>query len=239
VIGAHADVNHIVDDIKRAFENGLARGGEIAAATTARLGPSVTAINQADLIRKTATDAELAAWAPVLAADHSADITIGATRDAMWSAIDRARQSPHMDHVFPGGIETYTGGDPRGQPVLMQVLNTRIASASAPQWTDALKQGWIATIDGARAALATAVDAPRPADAALTVADAGFRAAARTGHTRLTAFKRDLKNLGLNEAQIHEIIPDTPRTKAKPGNGSATPPVTSPANPPATPAPTL
>lgn len=41
-----------------------------------------------------------------------------------------------------------------------------------------------------------------------TVADAGYRAAVRTGHGRLVSFKRDLKSLGLTETQIHELIPD-------------------------------
>jgi hypothetical protein len=232
VIGAHAAADDIADDVKRAFELGVARGGDIAAATTTRLGPSVGAINQAELIRKTAHDAEIAAWAPVAAADHAADAAIGSVRDEMYNAIDRPRASADMDHVFPGGIGTYTGGDPRNQPVLMQVLVSRIQSASAPPWTDAKKQAWIASLDAPRAALAAAVDAHRPADAAVTVADAGFRSAARSGHARLVAFKRDLKNLGMTEAQIHEIIPDTPRPRSKPRNAPPTPPSAPPGAPP-------
>ena len=52
------------------------------------------------------------------------------------------------------------------------------------------------------------MEAHRPAEATQTVAEAGYRAAVRSGHTRLVSFKRDLKSLGLTETQIHEIIPD-------------------------------
>jgi hypothetical protein len=50
-------------------------------------------------------------------------------------------------------------------------------------------------------------------EAAANIAEQAYRAAVRTAHSRLGAFKRDLKNLGLTEAQIHEIIPDRPSAK--------------------------
>jgi len=54
------------------------------------------------------------------------------------------------------------------------------------------------------------------------VAEAGFRTAVRSAQARLTSFKRDRKNLGLTEAQIHEIIPDT-QTGRRPGAAPETP----------------
>jgi hypothetical protein len=231
VISAGAGVDRVKDDIFTSFTNANARGGEIAAAAAARLGPSVAAIETAALILDAATKAEVAAWAPVLAADAVADTTIGATRDAMWNALGRPKQHAQMDHVYPGGIGTYTAGDPCGQPVLMEVLVARIKSAAAPQWTDALRSTWAASVDAARVPLAAAVDAHKPADAALTVAEAGFRAAVRAAHGRLVIFKRDLKNLGLTEAQIHEIVPDrSARSGGKNGDGKA-PPVEPPKPP--------
>jgi hypothetical protein len=123
-------------------------------------------------------------------------------------ALGRPKQSPALDTVFPGGITTYTAGDPSGQPVLMQVLRARILAGSAPQWTEPKRQGWAAEIEALRVTYAAAVDAHRPLEAAAMVAEAGYRAAVRGGLARLRSFKRDLKSLGLNEAQIHEIIPD-------------------------------
>jgi hypothetical protein len=215
VISGTADVNRIRDDVRTSLNNAISRGGDIAAAAQSRLGPSVDSMDTASKILETAAAAEAAAWSPVLAADDVADTTIGATRDEMYNALGRPQHSVHMDHVFPGGIGTYTAGDPRGQPVLMQVLETRIRSATASQWTDPLRDKWATAIAAARVPLATAVDAHRPAEAALTVAEAGFRAAVRAAHSKLGAFKRDLKNLGLTEAQIHDIIPDRPSSSGK------------------------
>lgn len=142
------------------------------------------------------------------AEDKPSDLTIGTTRDVMWGALGRPKQSPSMDEVFPDGIGTYTDGDPRGQPLLMQVLHARILSASAPQWSAAQKAVWAAEIEARRVPYAAAVEALRPVEAAATVADAAFRATVRGAATRLRAYKRDLQNLGLTEAQIHVIIPD-------------------------------
>jgi len=215
LIGASAEVGRIEEHILRAFETGVARGGEIAAAATARLGPSVTAIDAAAALRDAAEKAERAAWVNVLACDAKADPGIGAVRDAMWNALGRPKQSPHLDEVFPGGVGTYTSGDPRGQPLLMQVLHARILAASAPQWSDAQRQAWAAEIEVLRVPYAAAVEAHRPAEATAVVAEVGYRAAVRGGHARLRTFKRDLKNLGLTEAQIHDIIPDAGAGKSK------------------------
>jgi hypothetical protein len=208
VISAKAAIERTEGDIRTAFNKATARGGEVAQAAATRLGPSVAAMDSASAVWKASESAENASWEIVLVRDAAADIGIGAVRDAMWSALGRPKQSSAMDEVFPGGIGTYTSGDPIGQPVLMQILQSRILSASAPQWTAQQRQGWVAELEALRVPYAAAVDAHRPAEAALLVAEAGYRAAVRGGHARLRNFKRDLKNLGLTEKQIHEIIPD-------------------------------
>lgn len=218
VISPKADVARVEQHIRTAFERAVARGGEIAAAATARLGPAVEAVDGAVALRDPANKAESAAWALVLAEDAKSDPGIGGVRDAMWNALGRPKQSSHLDEVFPGGIGTYTAGDPRGQPLLMQVLHSRILSASAPQWTDEKRRGWAAEIEVHRVPYHTAVEAHRPAEAAALVAEMGYRAAVRAGHARLRNFKRDLKSLGLTEAQIHEIIPDAGSSRGSGGD---------------------
>lgn len=208
VINATADVTRVEEHVRAALEKALSRGGDIAAAATERLGPAVTSIDGNVALRKTARKTARAAWNLVLAEDDKADVGIGSVRDAMWNALGRPRQSPTMDEVFPGGVGTYTSGDPRGQPLLMQVLHSRILSASAPQWSEEKRKGWAVEIEALRVPYAAAVEAHRPAEATEIVAEVGYRAAVRTGHSRLVSFKRDLKNLGLTEAQVHEIIPD-------------------------------
>jgi hypothetical protein len=213
VIHAGAAIEDIEADVRTTHERATARGGEVATAATERLATSVAAMDSAKQIHDGAKTAESAGWTVVLARDEDADLAIGSVRDEMWNALGRPRQSPAMDHAFPGGVGTYAGGDPLGQPVLMEVLATRIRSAEAAQWTAAARDGWVARIEAARAPLHAAAQAYQPLDAALRVAEAGRRAAIRAGHARLVSFKRDLKNHGLNEAQIHEIIPDRPKPR--------------------------
>ncbi|UQA55508.1 hypothetical protein [Polyangium aurulentum] len=217
VISATAEISRVDEHVGSAFEVAAARGGEIKDAAVSRLEPAVIAIAAAREQREAARKAESVAWAGVLAVDNDSDILIGNTRDEMWNALGRPRQSPHMDAVFPEGIGTYTAGDPLGQPLLMQVLHARILAASAPQWPEPKRNAWAAAIEAKREAYDTAVKAYRPVEAALVVAEAGYRAAVRNGHARLKNFKRDLKSLGLTEAQIHDIIPDASAGKSRGG----------------------
>ena len=227
IIGARADVTRIEDHVRRALRAALARGQEIASAASTRLAPAVAAIDAALSLKRSADEAEATAWAAVLAEDAKSDAGIGAVRDAMWNALGRPRQSPLLDQVFPGGVATYTSGDPRGQPVLMHILQSRILAASASQWTEPLRGGWAAEIEALRTTYASAVDTHRPSEAAAAVADAGYRAAVRMAHARLQAFKRDLLTLGLTQAQIHDVIPDAspagpgPAATSKPASAAA------------------
>jgi len=208
LIAANADVDRVADHILTAHQNALGRGGDVSDLAKTRLGPSAEGIEKAVLLRNAARKAEAAAWAIVMGQDDTADNVIGTVRDEMWNALGRPSQSPSMDEVFPGGIGTYTAGNPAGQPLLMQILHSRILAAGAPQWPDQKRLAWAASIEAARVPYEAAVAAHRPTEASVTIAEAGYRAAVRAGHTRLRAFKRDLKNLGLTETQIHEIIPD-------------------------------
>ncbi|HRI66442.1 MAG TPA: hypothetical protein PK156_19470 [Polyangium sp.] len=217
IISSTAKVDNIAEDVVESYRNGMARGGEIADACKSRLEAPVQAIENNAALRQSTESAESAAWVIVLAMDNDADNAIGSVRDEMWNALARPRESPHMDEVFPGGVTTYTSGDPRTQPLRMQVLQSRILAASAPQWSEPKRTAWAATIAASRTPYQSAIDAHRPTEAAATVAEAGYKASVRTAHARLKSFKRDLKSLGLTEAQIHEIIPDaSARSPKKP-----------------------
>ena len=229
VIGPKADVARIEDHVRRALRAAVARGEEVAQAAQGRLAPAVAAIDVAAAAHRVAADAEAEAWAAVLAEDAKSDLAIGSVRDAMWAALGRPRGSQPLEQVFPEGVRTYTSGDPRMQPVLMQVLRARVLTAAAPQWSKEMRDGWAATIETLRASYAAAVDAHRPAEANATVAEVAYRASVRSGQAALASFKRDLKSLGLSEAQIHDIIPDA----TKPATGGAPVPPAPPAPAPA------
>ncbi|HRI70841.1 MAG TPA: hypothetical protein PK156_41695, partial [Polyangium sp.] len=127
----------------------------------------MSAIESASGLLEAARRAESAAWVIVLARDSDADDAIGAVRDEMWNAVGRVRDNEPMGVVFPGGIGTYTAGDPGNQPILMQVLHSRILAGSAPQWTESERHGWAATIEAIRIPYVSAVETYRPTEAAL------------------------------------------------------------------------
>lgn len=222
LISARADVARIEDHVRRALRAARARGGDVAEAAEARLAPAVTAIDSALALLTPARETEAVAWAAVLAEDAKSDDGIKGVRDAMWNALGRPRQSPYMDHVFPGGVTTYTAGNPTGKPTLMKILLSRLSTVSAPQWSKAQCEGWAAQIETLRQPYELAVETHRPTEAAVTIAEVGYRSAVRDAQARLRAFKRDLLNQGLTEPQTHEIIPDasatTPGTPSKAPN---------------------
>ena len=227
LISPKANVHRIEDHVRRALRAATARGGDVAETAQARLGPAVAAIDSALGVLNPAVEAEAVAWAKVLAEDAKSDTGIKVMRDEMWNALGRPRQSPFLDQVFPGGVTTYTAGDPTEQPALMSVLRSRLLVATAPQWSKEQRESWAAEIDALRQTYQAAVEAHRPIEAAATLAGISYRSAVRAGQARLRAFKRDLQNLGLSEAQIHEIIPGaTPAAQATPPaspNGGVTP----------------
>ncbi len=215
VIRANAAPERVEEHVRTTLTRAAARGGEIAEAAQARLSGAVAAIDSASALLRATADAEATGWALVLAEDAKADRAIGAVRDAMWNTLGRPKQSPALDQVFPGGVRTYTAGDPLQQPVLMEVLRSRVVSTSAPQWSEDLRTGWASEIETLRLSYAAAVEAHRPTDAARTIAEAGYRTTVRSAHARLVALKRDFLSLGLTEAQIHEIIPDDSKPTAR------------------------
>jgi hypothetical protein len=221
VIARAADAVRIEEHMRRSLRAGLVRGGKIAQAAQERLGPSLEAIEAAAAVLRTAKAAAANTWAVVIGEDDKSDAAIADLRDAMRSALGRPRQSPYLDQVFPDGIATYTEGDPREQPVMMQVLISRVLSTAATPWTLELRQKWAAELEALRKSYQAAVDANQPAQAAAKVAEVTYHSVVRSGQGFLRAFKRDLQNLSLDEAQIHEIIPDASRPTE---NGGTSPP---------------
>ena len=117
---------------------------------------------------------------------------------------------------------TYTKADPALKGMLMQVLATRIQTSTSGLFTKEQKDAWVAELDSRRQQYQDALEAHRPAEAAALLARFEYRGAVRNALARLRDFKRDLQTLGLDEAGIHDIIPDASR----PQPPSPAPPVT-------------
>lgn len=215
LIGPSAPIEDIEADIRTSKNNAMARGGEIAAAATTRLGPAVDRIDISKTTAKSGSEAVAGGMTTLMARDGESDLTLGVVRDALHNFLKRPQTHPLIDEIFPGGLKTYTDGDPRKQHILMAVLQGRIgAAANLPS---DVREGWIAQVETVREPQATASKVVDLAEAAETVTDAAYKSTVRSGLFHLRAFKRDLKSppLNLTEKQIHEIIPD----RSKPGGG--------------------
>jgi hypothetical protein len=106
------------------------------------------------------------------------------------------------------------------------VLASNIRGTKHPRLTDR-QEGWAKRIEDKAAAQAEAAKPTDAAHALVTVLSMQRRTLADAVQVGLTRLKRDLKNLGMTEAQVHEIIPDVPATS---GNAATpTPPQPAPA----------
>jgi hypothetical protein len=211
MIGVTAEVGRIEEHVRASYRAALARGEGIGEAGKARLQEAVADIDAAAAGEKRAEAVRADAWQVVLAEEAKCDSAIGAVADEVWNALGRPRLSRYFDQVFPGGLTTYTRGEPKVKATLLQVLIDRVVKATAPALTKDKKDGWVARLEERRKPFQEAVEAYRPAEAAAMVAHFSYRSAVRAGWGRLRELKRDLQNLGLKEAAIAEIIPgDSP-----------------------------
>jgi hypothetical protein len=224
VISSSANLGLIEEHVRRTARAAGARGGEAKKAADLRFPAVLSAIDAAAAARKDAMAAEATAMATVMAEDGRSDNAILTLKNTMWGALDRPRRSAEMDQVFPGGAVIYTSASPARQSMMMQLLSARIMSVQSPRWTAEMRTAWTTEIDALRASFEAALAAHRPTEAAAVLAEAGYRTAVLNAHGMLKAFKRDLRTLGMSEAQIHEIIPDAAASPAagsrkKPGDG--------------------
>jgi hypothetical protein len=176
-----------------------------------------------------AEEVEQAAQSVLLATDEVSDNEVGAVLDEIWNELGRPGSSQDYDLIAGSGKARWTNGDPAKQHHLMRILATNITATTAPK-LQAKKSAWADRITLKAAAQAEAAKPLEPAEALVLALGARYRALANAAQVGLMRLKRDYKNAGMTEAQIHEIIPDTPRArKTAPGEPPGTPPGTTPA----------
>jgi hypothetical protein len=223
VVRPTASPETIEDHVAQTLRNAERQGGEIAETAHSRLDPIKERAARATEARATANQAVGQAYEAVIACDGVADPVIKKHRDDLWNAVGRVRDSEVMKTVYPGGVGTYTDVDPHRQPSMMEVLEGRISEIQHPKISAETKAGWVAAIRTAREPYAEALKPLAAAEALQDVAEQGWRDAVRAMAVALSRLKRDYKNLGLSEKQIHEIIPDAPRQAKAKATTPATP----------------
>jgi hypothetical protein len=163
--------------------------------------------------------------AALMARDSESDLTIRAVCDEIWNAMGRPAQSSDYNLIVGSGTRAWTDGDPTKQPHLMAVLASNIRGTKHPKLADRKKE-WAKRIEEKAAAQAEAIKPTDAAYAQATVLGMQRRALADSLQIGLARLKRDLKNNGMTEAQVHQIIPDAP------GSSNGGPPAPMPPQPP-------
>lgn len=208
-----ASAGRIKDCAARALVAARAHGGAVQSAGEARLAEPVSALEDNEQRLGAARAKADEAHAALMARDEESDLEIGTVCDEIWNALGRPAQSVEYDLIVSGGTKIWTEGDPSQQANLMVVLAANVRNSKHPKLIER-KDSWAARIEQKAAAQAEAASLAGPAYARVTALSMQRRTLADCAQVALTRFKRDLKNLGMTEAQAHEIIPDAPAAVA-------------------------
>jgi len=209
VIARNAAASRIADDVLKTVTRAQARGGEVQKLAQARfsaLYPALTAIEQQ---YNEACSANDLLHVTLMARDSESDLTIGAVCDEVYNTLGRVSVSVDYNLIFGSGKKAWTDGDPVQQPRLMNALAANIRQTNNAKLADK-KEEWAVRIEQKAAAQAKAAEPIAAADAQVARLKMQRRTLANTAQVELVRLKRDFKNIGMTEAQIHEIIPDSP-----------------------------
>ena len=209
VISRNASIERIRDAAAKTLAAARAFGGVIQALAEARIADLLAALDALELRLQQARATDDGLHATLMARDSESDLTIRAICDEIWNAMGRPSQSVDYDLIVGSGTKTWTDGDPTKQPHLMAVLASNIRSSQHPKLADK-KEDWATRIEQKAAAQSEAIKPVDSAYAQVTVLSMQRRTLADSIQIGLTRLKRDLKNNGMTEAQVHEIIPDSP-----------------------------
>jgi hypothetical protein len=209
VIARNAVTDRIINDISKTVTNANARGGEVQSLTAMRLSAIHTALLTVDQQWKQSCATGDILHATLMARDGESDLEIGAVIDEIWNALGRSAQSADYDLIVGPGKKAWTDGDPAKQHHAMGVLAANIRNTNNAKLADK-KEAWAVRIEQKAAVQKQAAEPIDASDALVTTLGMQRRTLAETGQVNLVRLKRDFKNLGMTEAQIHEIIPDNP-----------------------------
>lgn len=225
LIARNASKKRIRDVAGKTLVAAKARGGDVQRLAETRVGALIETYDSLAQQSAQACRADDTTHATLMARDSESDLEIQAVCSEIWNALGRPAQSPDYDLIVGGSARAWTQGDPAKQPQLMTVLAANIRATQHPKLVER-KEGWAKRIESCATAQAEAAKPTEAVHAQVVALGMQLRAVADSLQIALTRFKRDLKNEGMTEAQIHEIIPDAS------GAGEpavAPPPVPSPA----------
>ena len=227
-IARSASVTRIKDSGEKTMTAATARGGEVLELAQKRVAPVMAMLATCEQQLKEACTEDDIKHAALLAKDNESDLEIGAVLNEIWNLMGRPKQSIDYDLIVNGGKSVWTDGDPAKQPAMMSLLAQNIRGSSHPKLAEK-KEDWAKRIEAKAAAQAEAAKPAEASYARVTFLTLQRRTLADALQVALVRFKRDMKNQGMTEAQVHEIIPDVPprTSRAQPTTEKPTPPAPS------------
>jgi len=216
VVRKDAAAEDILSDARTTMTRATARGGEWESAATARLGP---VLNLAESVAGRLADALMLnapAEAELAVSNDEADRLIQRVSDDVWNLVGRPGHDAALDLIFPVGASTYTEGPTTEQPDRMALLADLLESDIHPRLERAKACLLAGEIRIEATALNIKVEAVRPLRVRVALANKMQQAIARATQAALSNLKRAWKADGKSEVEIHEVIPDRPRSSSKP-----------------------
>ena len=217
VIRKDAAADDIAADGNTTLANAAAKGGAWKQLVDERLGPTMALYTKivADISQ---VEADLMPLLAVIkATDEENDDFLGAKADEMWNLIGRPAFDAAYSLVWPGGSATYADGPDDEQPermeLLAEILTANLHPKIDPGWASALANDVRARAKAYRAHIAAA----HPHRSKLSLLKRMKGTMARAAQMEIARLKRRYLAEGFTEADIHQVIPDRPRSKpAKP-----------------------
>jgi hypothetical protein len=216
IIAKSAAVGDIVEDMRTTLSNAAARGGSLLTDTERFLKEVLQLVDEVGLQQASLEAAVEPLEAAVAAADSNADDMLAALYDETFTVVGRPGSDPFLTLLYPNGSSAYTEGPTSEQPERMRLLANLLERRVHPAIPEARLPDMIRSIRESADQLQSAVVAAQGPEIQLQMLEKMYTVLARSGQIQLARLKKYWKALGMSEADIHQIIPDRPRSRSKP-----------------------
>jgi hypothetical protein len=208
---AAADIKKDVDDT---LFNAAAKGDLWKSLAEERLGPAMTVLAKVDT--DLAIERELLRPLDAILSDidDDADRLLGEIAEDLWASIGRPAADPCFSLLFPGGVIFYTDGEDECQPDRMILLAELLEVGVHPKLDPDLAQAAAGKVRAKAAEYTAALQAAHGPRSRIKLLEKICGAVVRTAQMELVKLKRRYLAEGFSEAEVHEVIPDRPASKA-------------------------
>jgi len=224
IIQRDAAADRVLHDVTTTVEVARATRPEMHADALRYLG---SVLETAEALRRQLEDHDantMALRGRRKAYNERANDRIHRVRDAYFNEIGRAAGDPVYNMTFPGGAGRYARATPANKPTALRLLAAALETHSHRRIPREMVEEWTTALGAEDEALDEVLRTLGPLDVEGRILRAQRTANAREGQRRLSGLKRYWLGEGLSEAEIHEVIPDRPRSRGPDATPADEPP---------------